>query len=144
MLALGYPRALSRAGAQDRLAGLSGELAATADDRERVILVNDWLAEIEHELVARAWLPRTAAWLSVVGALLALVTGLIAAPGLELLGCVVFAVGGAGSCLAVERLGRRRARAVRKAIDARIRTLAGPLYDAEIVLVAPRRRRRRR
>jgi hypothetical protein len=140
--ALAYPRAVDAAGASGWAEGLAGELSAARDDRERVIYVNDALREIEHVLDARARLPTSAAALAAVGSLLAMVGGVLHAPRIELLGCVGAALIGVLGCLAARRLGHRRARAVRVAVDARVRTLVGDLYDVEVVLPAARHRRR--
>ena len=142
--ALAYPRAVAAAGASSWADSLSEELRSARDDRERVVAVNDALRDLEHDLDARARLPLTAAWLAVTGSVLALIAGLLHRPELELLGCLAIAVVGAAGCVAARRLGRRRARAVRLAIDEQVRGLVGDLYDAEVVLVPGRGARRRR
>lgn len=141
MLALAYPRSVRAVGSARRLQALEHDLTAARDDAERVALVNETLAELEHELGARAWLPRAAAWLGVTGTGLALVGGILVGPKPEMAAAVAIAALGVIGCFAAGRLGRRLGARARAAIDRRIEALVGALYAAEVVLPAARGRR---
>jgi Flp pilus assembly protein TadB len=123
---------------------LAHELAAARSDDERIVLVNDALDDVEHELTAGDRVPKLTAWIALFGSALALVAGALRGPDPRLLGCVAIAVAGASACLLAGRTARRSAAKQRERIDALIAAMVGDLYRSGADTPQRRSRRRRR
>ncbi len=124
---------------------LSRRLAAEPNERQRLAVVNETLAAVDHELGASQGWPRVAGWICAAGCALSGVAGVLTM-GLRvvLLGTIVAAVAGIVVCVAAARHGQRLATRARDDIDALVAALVGELGDLEGDLPQRRQMRWRR
>lgn len=146
-LAWRYPRRIASASGPQWRAELAESFADAEGDAERIAVVNDALADVEHDLdVAGRW-PVTARWLALYGWLLAVLAGLVWSPEPVLLASVPIAFGAVFGTQTARRRGRRGARACRVEADRFVAAVAGELLHRDVNMPVRRhhgRRRRRR
>ncbi|MEM1032643.1 MAG: hypothetical protein AAGN82_20020 [Myxococcota bacterium] len=115
-----------------------------SQDAERVAVVNDALAELEHEIDASAGAPAAAMRLAAYGGIMAAAAGLVWGRVPELgLGVPVALAVAMGVGLA-RRRGEAEARRCRREADRGVFALVGSLVDRDVAMPARRRRGTRR
>ena len=156
LLKVEVARVPSRANFSDRLravrraapngsweAVLVADLFSAESDQQRVVVVNEAMFSLEHELGKRQLRPLTAYWITAFSTVLVMGAGAIGGVRAELVALVPIGLAAMIGCRLAGRVGRRLAGEQRRRIDAFVKALLGDLYEADVAMPCRRRRRRR-
>lgn len=139
-----YPRDVRDAASGPWRGELERGLEAAADDRERVLLVNEILDEVEVAFVRRERWPTVATWLSLGGATMLMAAAATHALHPGIFGALLLGLVGASVCQLARRRGRALLGDARRNVDGVVDELCGDLVGVEVVLPGRRPRRPRR